>query len=272
MKNKDKKLSLHFAAHEVMLAVYRGTRAEVTAQHALDLAERFFGDRELAAIRTVDLDQYATWLTGRGLCAASVNRNLSVLSKVFTYFEQRDQIQNKPHFPFKAVGRGRLRWLTKVEEANMIHELYRHGFREQSNVLMVLIDTGLRPSELWRLDAAQVTTGFLQVLESKTDRPRLVPLTERVRGILAGRTGRVFPYSNNWFAKAWAVGRRELGLLGDAEFVPYALRHTFASRLVQGGVDIATVSRLLGHSNIQQTMQYAHLSEATLANAIKVLG
>jgi len=267
-----KMLSLHHAASEVMGAVYRGTRAEVTAQHALDLAKEFFGDRELTSIRTVSLDLYAVWLAGRGLAPASVNRNLMALSKVFTYYQQRDQITSRPHFPFKRIGQGRLRWLTKDEEYNMICELDAHGFREQSNALMVLIDTGLRPSELWHLEARDIEAGCIRCVFSKTDRPRSVPMTERVRAIMAGREGLVFPYSNNWFSKAWAVGRRELGLRGDSEFVPYALRHTFASRLVQGGVDIATVSRLLGHSNIQQTMQYAHLSVATLASAIKVLG
>lgn len=51
----------------------------------------------------------------------------------------------------------------------------------------------------------------------------------------------------------------------------HKLRHTFASHLVQNGVDLYTVSKLLGHSSIQTTEIYAHLSPVTLASAVEKL-
>ena len=48
----------------------------------------------------------------------------------------------------------------------------------------------------------------------------------------------------------------------------HTLRHTFATRLVLSGVDLATVSKLLGHSTIQMTMRYSHPTPEALKNAV----
>lgn len=49
------------------------------------------------------------------------------------------------------------------------------------------------------------------------------------------------------------------------------LRHTFATRLVLSGVDLPTVSKLLGHSSIQMTMRYSHPTPEALKNAVSKL-
>jgi site-specific recombinase XerD len=49
------------------------------------------------------------------------------------------------------------------------------------------------------------------------------------------------------------------------------LRHTFASRLVQRGVPLLTVSELLGHASLKMTMRYAHLATETLRHAVAKL-
>jgi site-specific recombinase XerD len=51
----------------------------------------------------------------------------------------------------------------------------------------------------------------------------------------------------------------------------HTLRHTFASHLVMGGVDLTTVMKLMGHSDIQTTMLYAHLAPDHLADAVNKL-
>jgi site-specific recombinase XerD len=49
------------------------------------------------------------------------------------------------------------------------------------------------------------------------------------------------------------------------------LRHTFASHLVMGGVDIRTVQELLGHKDIRMTMRYSHLAPDHMKNAVRIL-
>lgn len=60
---------------------------------------------------------------------------------------------------------------------------------------------------------------------------------------------------------------KQCGLTGNV----HKLRHTYASHLVQNGVDLYTVSKLMGHSSIKTTEIYAHLSPITFANAVKKL-
>jgi site-specific recombinase XerD len=59
------------------------------------------------------------------------------------------------------------------------------------------------------------------------------------------------------------------GLAGDV--TPHTCRHTFASRLVMAGVDMATVKELMGHKRIEMTMRYAHLSPTHKAKAVALL-
>jgi len=51
----------------------------------------------------------------------------------------------------------------------------------------------------------------------------------------------------------------------------HTLRHTFASRLVMAGVDLATIQKLMGHSNITTTMRYAHLARPHIEESVLVL-
>jgi site-specific recombinase XerD len=58
---------------------------------------------------------------------------------------------------------------------------------------------------------------------------------------------------------------------GIKDFHFHDLRHTFASHLVMAGVDITTVSRLLGHKSLTMTLRYSHLAPSHMTNAVSVL-
>jgi site-specific recombinase XerD len=63
------------------------------------------------------------------------------------------------------------------------------------------------------------------------------------------------------------MGKGVVGLKDGLEFIIHPLRHTCASRLVNRGVDLYVVKKRLGHSSIQITERYAHLTPHKLAHA-----
>lgn len=58
---------------------------------------------------------------------------------------------------------------------------------------------------------------------------------------------------------------------GINDFHFHDMRHTFASHLVMAGVDITTVSRLLGHKSLTMTLRYSHLAPAHMQKAVNIL-
>jgi integrase len=73
------------------------------------------------------------------------------------------------------------------------------------------------------------------------------------------------------FRAIWNDAKQDMGFADDKDLVPHTLRHTCASRLVQGGIDIRRVQMWLGHQTLQMTMRYAHLATHDLDKCVAVL-
>lgn len=75
----------------------------------------------------------------------------------------------------------------------------------------------------------------------------------------------------NTYVNPYKALRKIVNMVGLKGIAFHSFRHTFASHLVMSGVDLATVSKLLGHSNITTTMIYAHLLDDHIKKAINTL-
>lgn len=139
---------------------------------------------------------------------------------------------------------------------------------------VLALDTGMRVSEVLSIKANDVTDQLITIWVNKSDRPRSIPMTDRVKEIVNRRfkmSDRLIDLSRDQVSHYWKKMRQYMNLVHDVQFVPHAMRHTFCSRLVQRGVDIVTVKELAGHSTIVVTMRYAHLNPNNLRDAINVL-
>lgn len=148
-------------------------------------------------------------------------------------------------------------------------------------IVLVALNTGLRRSELFHLHwkDLDLTAKWLCVdgATAKNGQTRRIPLnTEALTNLQAWRNQssdsepRVFPgVDGNRLTRvdrAWR-GLCKRAALQDFRF--HDLRHHFASRLVQSGVDLNTVRELLGHADITMVLRYAHLSPDRLATAVE---
>lgn len=210
---------------------------------------------------------------------ATLNRKYSSLSVMIKYAKKRGYIPKDFDFeiPKYKEAEHRIRWITDQEEKEMIAYL-KTIQSDVADIVTILINTGLRLSELWRLTVRDVTDTHLTVWESKSGKARSVPLVSKVREIFKDRKenrapdSKLFPdWTNYRLTHYWNRGRDYLGLSNDPQYVPHVCRHTFCTRLIQRGVPITHVQRLAGHSVITTTLRYAHLSQGDLDLAILAL-
>lgn len=255
---------------------YRRVRSLKAARSIIeDARTRIGAGTPLLAISRATLRDYVTKLRRAGQSESTVARKLTVVRKLLKDAALEGWIPAAPEPPtVQAAGDGRIRWLTDDEEARMIAELERAGREDYARLVTFLVDTGLRLGEALGLTWRHVTNSGVTVERTKNDTTRVVPLTARAAGILASLETRGGPFANlteHTFHRVWNAAKTAMGLQEDEAFVPHALRHTFASRLVQRGVSLQVVQQLLGHKRIEMTLVYAHLAQDNLRAAVDVL-
>jgi len=138
--------------------------------------------------------------------------------------------------------------------------------------------TGVRPGELCKMQTAHVHLDgrhpYIEVVETKTDSDRIVPLSAKAQAVFAtlvhNRVGRVSNVSSRSY---WDAVHRacEVAGLSEAKRRPYALRHTFATTLIEAGVDARRVADLLGHSDMRSIHIYTVPSDPSLRAAVELV-
>lgn len=254
----------------------------------------YFG--ETTPIDSITLEMIDEWvkvMRKDGLSNGTINRKIAAFSKMRSTAVPRGGCNIPLKIKRKKEGQGRIRWLVRREQENCLDVLSQWSKDDHAEVFCLLVDTGLRGSELWRLEARDLDFegghhGRISIWRTKNTEPRTIPMTARVSEILHRRAelyprgklimvpdpknpGKLKLANNDWFGQVWDKMKAHLGLSDDKQFVPYALRHTCASFLVQRGVPLKVVQEWLGHKNITMTMRYAHLAPGNLDDAVKVL-
>lgn len=220
------------------------------------------------------LDGLIGALRQRGNSNATINRKMAALSKLLRKAQKMGEIHSLPEFRRQKERAGRIRFLEHDEEARLFSAIGKrcdHCLR----LSIFLVDTGARLGEALGLRWNDIRKGRATFWVTKSGRSRTVPLTSRASGAVGlahqGLKGPFSMLNQARFRAIWNEAKAEVGLGTDDQVVPHILRHTCASRLVQGGVDIRRVQMWLGHQTLQMTMRYAHLATNDLDPCVQVL-
>ncbi len=220
------------------------------------------------------LDRIIGTLRERNNSNATINRKMAALSKLLRKAYKMGDIFSLPEFIRQKERAGRIRFLELDEEARLfaaIKARCEHSYR----LAVFLVDTGCRLGEAIGLTWNDLQDQRVTFWLTKSNRSRTVPLTKRAQKscrIAAERhKGPFSMLTQVAFRAVWNEAKIEVGLGTDAQVVPHILRHTCASRLVRGGIDIRRVQMWLGHQTLQMTMRYAHLATNDLDSCVKVL-
>lgn len=261
-----------------------------TVRSNMKAACDYFGkDTCLSSITTEDADEYIAHLKREGNAPSTIRSKCACLTKTFNHFHRRGNLKAKPHFELPKVGDNtRDRVISEAEFAELerlFEEVWDIALPRRSDGhigqawadwLVLLMDTGMRPSEAREADTGNLRGNLLTLKKTKTGARRTIPLTDRA---LEAFDRQAFVHGNKpfeWAAKgafrhAWDWARAAMNLSEDKGFIPYALRHTCATRLYDRTRDLLLVQKWMGHTDIKMTLRYAKLMPGDLERACDLL-
>ncbi|MEE9213740.1 MAG: tyrosine-type recombinase/integrase [Thermodesulfobacteriota bacterium] len=243
----------------------------------------FFGDSTLLSISRKKISRYKVLRSDQGAKPATINRELAMFSKAFNLaVDEWEWLKNKP-FPKiskEEENNERGRWLTEDEERILLENCPKW----LNEIIVFALNTGLRQDELLSLEWSRVSIVRKTILieKTKSGKPRTIPLNEIVLNVLRkkaeekviGIKGIVFGTSCGTKILPSNLRRAFYNALekaGIEDFKFHDLRHTFATRLAQRGVDLYKIAKLLGHEDIRMTQRYAHHCPESLRDGVKIL-
>jgi excisionase family DNA binding protein len=240
----------------------------------------FFGTVLLHEVSPIDIEKFKSAKLEEGIAKSTVNRYLAILKRMFNIAIEWGYAKDNPVKRVKFYSEKdnlKERILTEVEEDRLLEASSEH----LRPILVVALNTGMRRGEILNLKWEQVDLEAkeIRVESTKSGKSRIVDVNsllsdelEKLKNesrdnqhvFLNPRTGKPYGKLQTSFEGAC----RRAGIKG-LRF--HDLRHTFASRLVERGVDLIRVKDLLGHSSVKVTERYTHANRGERKKAVELL-
>ncbi|WP_235956896.1 tyrosine-type recombinase/integrase [Fundidesulfovibrio magnetotacticus] len=253
--------------------------------------EPVFGDKPLRDIAPFDLERLKKRMLDAGKSPKTTNYVLGTVRQVFN-FARRHGLHEGEN-PVRLVKKPtsdnrRLRFLTRAEAVRLLEAL-RERSQDLCDMALLSLHTGMRAGEIFALTWMDVDLErrLLTLRDTKSGKNRIAFMTGDVAVMIQARAaermdahGLVFPdrngkkrveVSNVFQIVADSLGMNDGITDRRQKLVFHSLRHTYASWLVEQGVDLYTVKELMGHGTLAMTERYSHLAPDTLRRAVRVL-
>ncbi len=250
----------------------------------------YFTGITLQELSAAEIINYKNQRLEKGAAQSSIRNELGLLRNAFNV--ARREFGWKVENPFdrlqlKLKAGERNRWLTYEEEQRLLPRTEGKLFGNLKDIVILDLQTGLSQEEILKLQWTQIDLkrATLTTKRKKTERrdlpTRTIPLNRTAVKLLKQRhkvmaIGSFFVFFNSVGKQidASKLKRAFKEAVKEAEIVDFTfhdLRHTFATRLVQKGVDLYKVSKLLGHKDIATTQRYAHHYPESLRDGVNIL-
>ncbi len=217
-----------------------------------------------------------------GIEASARARKLSSIKSFFKYLTVRTkQLQENPvaDFEYPKLRKSLPKYLTLEESSRLLQAVSGKNEKRDYAILMLFLNCGIRRSELVNLNLTDVYEDRIRVI-GKGNKERFVYfgtacrkaiddyLTERQNKELSDNRALFGSRENNRITVT-AVHRLVKKALLQAgldstQFSAHKLRHTAATMMLSGGVDVKTVQEVLGHENLNTTQIYTHIENTEL--------
>jgi len=244
----------------------------------------FFGKTKIDKISNLQIEEYKAKKVKTNLCNKTINNHLTILSTCLHIAQDWLELEKTPKIKkLKAPPREPV-FLTEKESEILL----KHCPGIWYDVFLVALKTGMRKGELLALQWENINWERKQIVikqsmwnghltSTKSNKIRYVDMTNEVYARLYRRkkeTGFIFADDKEKHFSMRRLNDTLDRICKNAnlkKISPHVLRHTFASHLAMKGASIQAIQGLLGHSDIQTTMIYAHLSPSAFKDTISLL-
>ena len=217
-----------------------------------------------------------------GISASSRARKLSAIKSFYKYLTVRTkQLQENPvaDLEYPKIRKSLPKYLTMEQSARLLQSVSGTNEKRDYAILMLFLNCGIRRSELVGLNITDVYEDRIRVV-GKGNKERFVyfgtPCRKAIDAYMAERSKKVLTDNRALFGSrngnrisVTAVHRLvdkallQAGL-DPSQFSAHKLRHTAATMMLSGGVDVKTVQEVLGHENLNTTQIYTHIENTEL--------
>ncbi|MCM8758665.1 MAG: tyrosine-type recombinase/integrase [Candidatus Omnitrophica bacterium] len=272
----------------IYLSVEKNLSTNTLISYRNDI-ERFFRflilkNIPLKYVRGKNLIDYMMFLKKKGLSSSSISRNISSVRGLYRYLISKGDVNPSILNLFESPKIERK--IPEILNKQTIDKLIsttnaKNNHKKIRNIAIIglLATTGMRISELTSLkkDDINLTENWIRVI-GKGNRERIVFFPEEIKPFLSycisqnegflfeTRKGKPMTRQNVW--KIVHNSGKTAGL--NVSIKPHMLRHTFATLLLESGMDIRIIQELLGHKSISTTKIYAQVSKRHLKNVHKM--
>ena len=250
----------------------------------------YLAEHQDCTLRQADrsaIQDYMSWMRGRGKSAASVTRFLASIKSFYNFLVSAGAVEANPSKGISA-GRAERKYpeiLTSKEVELFLDQpqcVDAKGYRDHA-MLELLYATGIRVSELISLDLEDLNlaAGFIRC--ASRGKERIIPLyhtavkalQDYVRDIrqelIADSAKKALFVNMNGERMSrqgfWKIIKHYQEKAGiEKDITPHTLRHSFAVHLLENGADLRSIQEMLGHADISSTQIYTHVVNQQLKN------
>ena len=254
------------------------------------------GITAIEAVRSIHIKQFLAMMDDKGRKPQYINDLLKVFKTFFNYCEKEGHVKTSPAAGIRNMKQPKTVIMTfsEGEIRGLLNYYNGQDFLNMRNkaIIAMLFDTGMRLAEVLNLHAEQIHDDYILV-HGKGNKERLVPVSPFLAKLLlryrvvrdsyfkdkAIPEGFVF-VSNRGKRLTSEVVRtmliqaaKEIGVNPQVRVSPHTCRHTFAHLQLKNGLDLYSLSRLMGHENIAITQRYlAGLQNTEIVKAAQRTG
>lgn len=248
------------------------------------------GEKRLDEIILLDLERIRRKMTAAGRAPRSIQYVKSIVRQIYHFAADHKiysgEVPTVNFLKKQRLDNRRQRYLSHEEATLLLEEVRTHSISTY-RVSLLSLNSGMRFGEIAGLLWQHVDTDRKEILvvDAKNGESRAVYMTAAVVQMFAemkrgAANELVFPATNGKrmerVSNVFAAAANQIGLnegITDRrmKFVFHSLRHSCASWLVNSGVELPVIAKILGHKTLAMTMRYSHVNDRSVRNAMSLL-